>query len=195
MFMQRIGSWNSLRSFAAPSTKLMVSYSTSSHFKHGKDYWPNPIFTPVYSKQELLQVQKTHHPTQDTADKVALWVVKLLRTSFDLFSGYSIGRLTQVKVLRRAIFLETIAGVPGFAAAILRHLRSLRRMERDHGWIHTLLQEAENERMHLLTFIKLYQPGIFFRTAVLVTQGIFMNGFFLAYIINPRVCHRWRKRQ
>lgn len=25
--------------------------------------------------------------------------------------------------------------------------------ERDNGWIHTLLEEAENERMHLLTFM------------------------------------------
>ena len=41
---------------------------------------------------------------------------------------------------------------------MLRHLRSLRRMNRDHGWIHTLLEEAENERMHLLTFVQLKQP-------------------------------------
>jgi threonyl-tRNA synthetase len=60
-------------------------------------------------------------------------------------------------------------------------------MERDHGWIHTLLEEAENERMHLLTFIKLKRPGLAFRTAVIITQGIFMNGFFLAYLINPPV--------
>jgi Alternative oxidase len=32
-------------------------------------------------------------------------------------------------------------------AGMLRHLHSLRRMERDHGWIHTMLEEAENERM------------------------------------------------
>ena len=36
---------------------------------------------------------------------------------------------------------------------MIRHLHSLRRMKRDHGWIHTLLEEAENERMHLLTFM------------------------------------------
>ena len=30
-------------------------------------------------------------------------------------------------------------GVPGFSAAMIRHLHSLRRMQRDHGWIHTLL--------------------------------------------------------
>jgi hypothetical protein len=28
---------------------------------------------------------------------------------------------------------------------MLRHLRSIRRMKRDGGWIHTLLNEAENE--------------------------------------------------
>ena len=68
-------------------------------------------------------------------------------------------------------FLETVAGVPGMVAAMLRHLRSLRTMRRDNGWIHTLLEEAENERMHLLTFLQLRQPGPLFRGAVLVTQG------------------------
>jgi hypothetical protein len=45
------------------------------------------------------------------------------------------------------------------AAGMIRHLRSLRTMKRDHGWIPTLLEEAENERMHLMTFIKIKQPG------------------------------------
>lgn len=40
---------------------------------------------------------------------------------------------------RRIIFLETVAGVPGMVAAMTRHLQSLRKMRRDHGWIHTLL--------------------------------------------------------
>ena len=35
-------------------------------------------------------------------------------------------------------------------------------MRRDYGWIHTLLSEAENERMHLLTFLELGQ-GVFFK--------------------------------
>ena len=30
---------------------------------------------------------------------------------------------------------------------MLRHLRSLRLMTKDNGWINTLLEEAENERM------------------------------------------------
>jgi len=52
-------------------------------------------------------------------------------------------------------------------------------MDHDHGWIHTLLEEAENERMHLLTFIKLKQPDLYFRTWVVIAQGVFMNAFTL----------------
>ena len=53
---------------------------------------------------------------------------------------------------------------------MLRHMQSLRSMRRDNGWIHTLLEEAENERMHLLTFLSLRQPGMLFRGAVLLAQ-------------------------
>jgi hypothetical protein len=51
-----------------------------------------------------------------------------------------------------------------------RHMKSLRSLQRDGGWIHTLLEEAENERMHLLTFLKLKNPSYPFRAAVLLTQ-------------------------
>lgn len=39
-----------------------------------------------------------------------------------------------------------LAGVPGMVGGMLRHMKSLRSMSRDHGWIHTLLEEAENGR-------------------------------------------------
>ena len=72
----------------------------------------------------------------------------------------------------RILFLETIAGVPGMVAAMLRHFKSLRMNGRAGGWIHQLLEEAENERMHLLTFLALRQPNWFFRAAVLGAQGV-----------------------
>jgi len=93
--------------------------------------------------------------------------------------------------LARILFLESIAGVPGMVAATLRHLRSLRLMRRDGGWIHTLLEEAENERMHLMTFMTLRKPSIFFRAMILGAQGVFYNLFFLSYLVNPRICHRF----
>merc|ERR1719189_2893556 len=108
-----------------------------------------------------------------------------MRTVFDLLSGYKVQKMTGVMderaVLVRCIFLETAAGVPGFAAALIRHLHSLRRMERDHGWIHTLLEEAENERMHLMTFMELRRPGPLFRWSVIMSQYIFTGWFSLMY--------------
>ena len=53
-------------------------------------------------------------------------------------------------------------------AAMLRHMGSLRTMNRDNGWIHTLLEDAENERMHLLTFMHIRNPGYLFRMMVLL---------------------------
>ncbi|KAJ3302167.1 hypothetical protein HDV03_005273 [Kappamyces sp. JEL0829] len=162
------------------------------HFKSPQnDFWTNPVNHEVWSQDEVLGVKETHRDPKGWEDKVALFTVKALRWSFDTFSGYRFGTLTEGKVLNRAIFLETVAGCPGMAGGMIRHLHSLRKMRRDYGWIHTLLEEAENERMHLLTFIKLKQPGWIFRSMVLLTQGIFMNGFFFAYLINPRICHRF----
>ena len=74
---------------------------------------------------------------------------------------------------------------------MIRHLHSLRRMQRDHGWIHTLLEEAENERMHLMTFMQLRRPGVVFRAAVIAGQWAFTAGFSAAYLVSPRFCHRF----
>jgi hypothetical protein len=77
-------------------------------------------------------------------------------------------------------------------ASMVRHFESLRLLRRDQGWIHTLLAEAENERMHLLTFLSLWKrPSVLFRGAVLVTQGVFFNAFFACYLLAPSICHRF----
>ena len=91
---------------------------------------------------------------------------------------------------KKVVNFDSFAGVPGFAAAMIRHLDSLRKMQRDHGWIHTLLEEAENERMHLMTFMTLKHPGPFFRFNVIFTQYVFTALFSMAYLISPRFCHR-----
>lgn len=64
-------------------------------------------------------------------------------------------------------------------------------MQPDGGWIHHLLEEAENERMHLFTFIKLRNPGIMFRTAVLVAQASFILGFSTMYLLSSSTAHRF----
>jgi hypothetical protein len=88
------------------------------------------------------------------------------------------------------VVLETIAAVPGMVGGTLQHLRALRRMESDHGWIHTLLDEAENERMHLMTFIHIARPTRLERVLVVLAQGAFFNFFFLLYLISPKTAHR-----
>ena len=123
-----------------------------------------------------------HHIPQDFSDRVALAITKFARFFADTFFAGRYGH--------RAVVLETIAAVPGMVGGALQHLRSLRRMESDHGWISTLLDEAENERMHLMTFVKIAQPTRLERLIILLAQGIFFNGFFLLYLISPKTAHR-----
>lgn len=123
-----------------------------------------------------------HHEPSDISDRFALGFTKALRWVADTFFARRYGH--------RAIVLETVAGVPGMVGATLQHLRSLRRMEPDRGWIKTLLDEAENERMHLMTFIEIAQPTRLERLLVLLVQGLFYNAFFLLYVVSPRTAHR-----
>ena len=109
-------------------------------------------------------------------------MTKLLRFFADVFFAGRYGH--------RAVVLETIAAVPGMVGGALQHLRSLRRLEDDKGWIHTLLDEAENERMHLMTFVHVARPSHFERWLVLLAQGVFYNGFFVLYLISARTAHR-----
>jgi len=159
--------------------------------QYGNKEWTNPTGNTVWTKEETLAIEKTHRKPRDLVDRIALRGIKTMRSVFDIVSGYRFGRFTKNKILRRILFLETAAGIPGMVAGTLRHLESLRRMKRDHGWIHTLLEEAENERMHMLVFMKLYQPGLVFRASVVIVQGVFWNVFFLAYLMCPRLCHRF----
>jgi len=123
-------------------------------------------------------------------------MVRALRWGTDLATGYRHDEnrpyvMSERKWLVRFIFLETVAGVPGMMGAMLRHFRSLRAMKRDNGWIETLLEDAYNERMHLLTFLKMAEPGWFMKLMILGAQGVFSNGFFLAYLVSPATCHRF----
>lgn len=120
---------------------------------------------------------------------MALNAVKLIRLGFDTATGWN-GEITTAKVMNRTIFLETIAAVPGMVAAIVRHFRSLRTMTRDGGMMQMFLDEANNERMHLLTFVRMKDPGALFRAAVIVSQFGFGAIFGLAYVISPKFCHK-----
>ncbi|PVD37312.1 hypothetical protein C0Q70_04311 [Pomacea canaliculata] len=146
---------------------------------------------PIWTEDQLHDVKVTHKPPEGIVDRLALITVKTLRGCFDVFSGFKTGQRTDAKWLNRIIFLETVAAVPGMVAAMVRHMKSLRWMQRDHGWIHTLLEEAENERMHLMTALQLKQPSTLFRMSVIGVQGVFVTMFFVWYAVSPRFCHRF----
>ncbi len=116
------------------------------------------------------------------SDKIAFLFVKFLRFFADKFFAKRYGH--------RAVVLETVAAVPGMVGGLWQHLTALRKMRDDEGWIRTLLDEAENERMHLMTFIEVAQPNWFERMLIIIVQFFFYNAYFFLYLFAPRTAHR-----
>lgn len=131
----------------------------------------------------MLDRAQPHYIPENFRDRLAHASVKFLRFFADSFFGRRYGH--------RAVVLETVAAVPGMVGGSLQHLRALRRMESDRGWIRTLIDEAENERMHLMTFIEIARPTRVERLLILLAQIGFYNFFFLLYLISPRAAHRF----
>ena len=123
-----------------------------------------------------------HHKPQDLSDKIAFAFTKFLRFLADTFFKKKYGH--------RAVVLETVAAVPGMVAGMLLHLKSLRKMQDDKGWIKILLDEAANERMHLMTFIKIAQPTIIERFIIMIAQFIFILMYLFIYLISQKTAHR-----
>jgi len=123
-----------------------------------------------------------HHKPQNKSDHIALAFTKFLRLIADTFFKKKYGH--------RAVVLETVAAVPGMVAGMLMHLKSLRKMEDDKGWIKLLLEEAENERMHLMTFIQVAKPTSLERLIIIVAQFLFIILYSIIYIVSQRTAHR-----
>jgi ubiquinol oxidase len=125
---------------------------------------------------------EAHVAPRSLSDRVAFSFVKLLRFFADRFFAKRYGH--------RAVVLETVAAVPGMVGGLWQHLTALRKMRDDEGWIRTLLDEAENERMHLMTFIEIAQPNQFERALIVAVQLMFYNFYFFLYLFAPRTAHR-----
>jgi ubiquinol oxidase len=111
--------------------------------------------------------------------------------TFNFITGYQHINPTVQSIEWRLIMLESLAGVPGFLAAGFRHFHSLRTLSRDHGWITTLLEEAENERMHLLVCLKVAKAGFFTRTMVIALQVVMTPFLMSLYTVHPKAVHRF----
>jgi len=123
-----------------------------------------------------------HFEPKNLSDKIAFLFTKFLRFLADTFFKKRYGH--------RAVVLETIAAVPGMVAGMLVHLKSLRKIEDDRGWIKILLDEAENERMHLMTFIHIAKPTAIERFIIMIAQFIFILTYGIIYLASQRTAHR-----
>jgi len=123
-----------------------------------------------------------HHTPKDVSDKIAKGFTKALRFIADTFF--------RKKYIHRAVVLETVAAVPGMVAGAGLHLKSLRNMQDDKGWIKELLDEADNERMHLMTFVELSKPSWFERVIIMTTQALFVIFYAFVYFFFQKTAHR-----
>lgn len=167
--------------------KAVVSYwgiQPPKLVKEDGTEWKWLSFRPwdTYTSDTSIDVTK-HHEPKGLPDKLAYWTVRSLAVPRDLFF--------QRRHASHALLLETVAGVPGMVGGMLLHLRSLRRFEQSGGWIRALLEEAENERMHLMTFLEVMQPRWWERALVLAAQGVFFNAYFVGYLVSPKFAHRF----
>nr|XP_025691187.1 alternative oxidase 3, mitochondrial isoform X2 [Arachis hypogaea] len=136
----------------------------------------------TYRADVSIDVKK-HYVPKTFSDKVAFRSVKFLRVLSDLYFKERYGC--------HAMMLETIAAVPGMVGGMLLHLKSLRKFQHSGGWIKALLEEAENERMHLMTMVELVKPSWHERLLVITAQGVFFNAFFVFYLLSPKTAHRF----
>jgi ubiquinol oxidase len=134
----------------------------------------------------MLNVNKTdlvrHHVPRGMADRFALGCARLLCS----VAGAMFGRRYGGSV----IVVETIAAVPPMVAATLLHLKCLRRMIDDRGWVRTFMDEAESQRVHLMAFVSIRRPSLGERLLIAIAQGVFYNGYFLLYLISAQTAHR-----
>ncbi|PHH63699.1 hypothetical protein CDD81_5571 [Ophiocordyceps australis] len=201
--VQAVSSPRSFSTTRATQLRDFFPSKDTSHILKTKPAWPHH----GYTMEEMEAVVPAHREPRTFSDWAAWKIVRFARYMMDKATGMDRKQqvdkknpttaveaekpLTEAQWLIRFVFLESIAGVPGMVGGMLRHLNSLRRMKRDNGWIETLLEESYNERMHLLTFMKMCEPGWFMKLMIIGAQGVFFNSLFLAYLANPKVVHRF----
>jgi ubiquinol oxidase len=136
---------------------------------------------PFRHLQPTIKSVPKHKP-KDLRDRFARLIVTLMRIPADVIFAKRYGH--------RAVVLETVAAVPGMVGGLLQHLKALRLIRDDHGWIHTLLDEAENERMHLMAFVEIARPSWLEGFLILLVQFCFSTVYFFIYVLSPKTAHR-----
>ena len=124
-------------------------------------------------------------------EKLSIKISDSFAKSMTMFFRFIADTFFAKRYGHRAVVLETIAGVPGMVAGVWLHAKSLRKMKT--GWgpkIREMMEEAENERMHLMIFIDIAQPTWLERWIVLLAQFVFIIFYTILYIFFPKTAHR-----
>lgn len=139
------------------------------------------------SELNMLKINKTdllrHHVPDAIPDRIASCLSRFVAwTAGNAFFSHRYGD--------RVIVLETVTAVPPMVVATLLHLKCLRGMLDDSGWVRTFMDEAESQRTHLMAFVALARPNAWERFLIAFAQGVFYNAYFLLYLISARTAHR-----
>ena len=124
-------------------------------------------------------------------EKLSIKISDSFARSMTMFFRFIADTFFAKRYGHRAVVLETIAGVPGMVAGVWLHAKSLRKMKT--GWgpkIREMMEEAENERMHLMIFIDIAQHTWLERWIVLLAQFVFIIFYTILYIFFPKTAHR-----
>ncbi len=141
------------------------------------------VFLGVNSVSSSENIERLGDQSSNMCDRVAYRGVKIIRGLADLFFRERYGH--------RAVILESIAAVPGMVGGLLLHFKMIRHVRDDQGWIREMLDQAENERMHLMTFLEIAKPSIFDRILIVIAQLGFSVLYFFGYLLFPHTAHRF----
>jgi len=162
--------------------------------KGKKDHHQYTLRNRVWTEKELKERYETCHQHEEPKtimDSLSYGFIKVLYSSFNFVTFFDYDDPPASALTLRIILLESIAGVPPFIMAGYRHFRSLRNCDYDGGRIYTHLEEAENERMHLITAMQTFGAGRPLKTFVYATQFVFTPICWFFCLINPRFLNRF----
>lgn len=197
-------SYSLLRPFSTSNNPAAVSSSDNSESNSNAYHWiddeARELIARAYSRhKQLADKSRSYPPSLSVADLEKIGepahfkpqdFVDLAAERLMRFLRIFVHGFFREKYDHHAVCLETVAAVPGIVGGFHRHLRSLRRMERDHGWINVMMEEAENERMHLLIFMQVCKPTVLERGLVIVAQGMYLTFYSVLYLFHSRAAHR-----
>lgn len=146
---------------------------------------------PMWKGKDPSQIEIKHYKPKGVADWIAYGMLNSIIRVFDVLSGFRPGKMNERGWNRHFLFMESISGVPRVTAAFIRHWKSIFYSKHDSGAYHHLIEEEENERMHLFFWTQLGHAGSLVKSAIILYQFFFVFFYGTMYALSPKVGHRF----